>query len=225
MWINVRLSLPYNDFASYTFRQMNRLFPDRRSLKFTDLRPSFEQAVERTAYCFRHVSLPGYTLENEPALNHLHSDQYAVFLWFLSNAVWTQTQHEAASNKIFYTNKTLHGFNCMYDTKLPDIFLLLHTTGTVLGKASYSNYFVAAHGCTVGAHQDRYPLIGERVAMMPGSSIIGECRIGDRVSVGIGATIYRQDILDDSVVYKDAQGQTNIKSSSAPWAEKVFMTS
>lgn len=220
----MKLSLPYNEFAAYTFRQLKTLFPDGRPLRHKEFKRPFEQALERTAHCFRHVALPGYSREGEPALNHLHSDQYAVFLWFLSNSIWTDTWHEAAANKLFYANKTLHGFSCMYDTKLPAIFLLLHTTGTVLGKASYSDYFVAAQNCTVGAHKGVYPVIGEMTAMLPGSSIIGECRVGRGVSIGIGATVYRRDVPDESVVYKDADGQLTIKSSAVPWAANVFRT-
>ncbi|MCR8635039.1 hypothetical protein [Paenibacillus radicis (ex Xue et al. 2023)] len=218
----MNLSLPYNEFTAYTLRQLNNMFPDRRVLKLKELQPAFEQAIERTAYCFRHVTLTGYSKEGEPNLNHLHSDQYAVYLWFLSNAVWQLTQNEAAANKLFYLNKALHGFSCMYDTLLPDIFLLLHTTGTVLGKAAYSDFFVAAQGCTVGNHQGHYPVLGQRVAMLPGSSIIGECHIGDRVSVGIGATLYRQDVPEKSVVYKESSGQLKIRHSSSDWASRVF---
>jgi serine O-acetyltransferase len=216
------LSLPYDDFAAYVLRQINSLFPDGRSIRLQAIQPAFDQAVDRTAFCFRHVAVAGYNKDGKPALNHLHSDQYAVFLWFLSNSVWTETGDQAAADKIFYANKALNGFSCMYDTQLPDIFLLLHTTGTVLGKAAYSNYFAAAHGCTVGSHHGYYPVLGEGVAMLPGSSIIGQCAVGDRVSVGIGAAVYERDVPSDTVVYRDAGGQIRTKRAFAPWAGRVF---
>lgn len=218
----MKLSLPYRDFTAFTVKQLNNLFPDGHPVRRGDIRRSFDTATERTANCFRHVSLRGYAIDGVPCLNHLHSDQYAVYLWFLSNAVWTDTQHEAIANKLFCLNKALHGFSCLYDTALPDRFILLHATGTVLGKAQYGDRFVAAQGCTVGAHHGCYPVLGCDVALLPGAAIVGECRIGDRVSVGIGATVYGQDVPDDSVVFRDAAGKLNVKHAASPWAANVF---
>lgn len=219
----MKLSLPYEEFAAYVYRQVNHLFPDGSPLVQSGMRRSFELAVDRTAYCFRHVSLPGYSDGGEPTLNHLHSDQYAVFLWFLSSSVWQLTGDRAAASKLFYANKVLHGLNCMYDTALPDIFLLLHTTGTVLGKAAYGDYFVAAQGCTVGAQHGSYPVIGEGVAMLPNSSVIGKCLIGDHTSIGIGVTVYGEDIPAGSVVYKETgSGKQIVKPGKAAWADRVF---
>jgi serine O-acetyltransferase len=219
----LKLSLPYAEFCGYVLRQINRLFPDGRPLRPRDMRRPLEQAVERTAHCFRHVKLPAYQEDGEPRLNHLHSDQYAVFLWFLSNSVWRENGSTAAADKLFYANKTLHGLSCMYDTALPDIFLLLHTTGTVLGKASYSDFFVAAQNVTVGAQNGQYPAIGRNTALLPGSSVIGGCTVGDNVSIGAGAAVYCRDIPDGSVVYRDSgNGRLTIKSGSVPWADRVF---
>lgn len=219
----MKLSLPYGEFRDYVLRQINALFPDGRPLRVRDMRRPLEQAVERTAYCFRHVKLPAYEQDGEPRLNHLHSDQYAVFLWFLSNSVWREGGNPAAADKLFYANKALHGLSCMYDTALPDIFLLLHTTGTVLGKAAYSDFFVAAQNVTVGAQHGQYPAFGRNTALLPGASVIGGCMVGNNVSIGAGASVYCRDIPDRSIVYRDAgTGRLTIKPGSAPWADRVF---
>jgi serine O-acetyltransferase len=221
--MGMKLSLSYEEFAGYVPRQLNHLFPDGRSLHKNRLRPVLDEALERAAYCFRHVKLPAYQKDGEPCLHHLHSDQYAVFLWFLSNSIWKHNGDTEAADKVFYANKALHGFSCLYDTALPDIFLLLHTTGTVLGKASYGNFLAVAQSCTVGAQDGCYPVMGSHVALLPGSSVIGQCRVGDYSSVGIGAAVYKQDIPDRSVVYRDsASGRLTVKPGLVPWTERVF---
>ncbi len=218
----MKLSLDYPDFKAYVSRQLDHFFPDSQSFPEKDYANVFDLAVDRTAYCFQHVTLAAYHRNGETHLNHLHSDQYAVFLWFLANTVWRETQNAAVANKLFCLNKALHGVSCMYDTNLPDIFLLLHAVGTVLGKAEYGDFFVAAHGCTVGAHHGKYPRIGKGVAMLTGSSIIGDCTVGSRVSLGINAVVYRKDIADDTVVYLGSDGQHGYKKTAKCWAQQLF---
>ncbi|MEK3789562.1 hypothetical protein [Paenibacillus sp. FSL K6-1230] len=218
----MELSLSYRDFKDYVSRQINHFFPDNHSVAFKDIDPVFDMTIERTEYCFKNVTLSSYKKEGRPFLNHLHSDQYAVFLWFLSNNVWKETHNESLSNKIFYLNKTLNGFSCMYDTKLPEIFLLLHNVGTVLGKAEYSNYLVVSQGCTVGAQNGQYPRLGRAVALLPNSSIIGKCEIGDKVSIGINTTIYQRSIGNMTVAFTGEDGRLSFKESSRSWVQNLY---
>lgn len=218
----MELSLSSKDFMEYIQRQLAGLFPDDHCICPVSFSKVFSEAINRIEYCFSHVTLEAYNCNGQTKLSHLHSDQYAVFLWFLSSSVWKDGSDEKLATKLFYLNKTLHGFSCMYDTGLPDIFLLLHICGTVLGKASYSDFFVAAQNCTVGAQNGKYPRIGQGVSLLPGSSIIGECNIGDRVSVGIGTTIYQKDIENNIVVFTGEDGNTYYKHKDLCWAQKLF---
>jgi len=180
-------------------------------------------SVERTDYCFRHVNLESYFCGKQTYLNHLHANQYAVFLWFLSNTIWKEFHNETMANKLYCLNRAINGLSCSYDAKMPRIFLLLHIVGTVLGKAEYSDFFVACHGCTVGAHHGLYPKIGRGVSMLPHSSIIGSCNVGNGVSLGINATIYEQDIPDKTTIYVDSKtGLVRSKHPMTPWAQHLF---
>lgn len=220
----IELSLSLYDFKGYTSAQLNHFFPDNQTVRFQEVGKSFfDIALDRTAHCFSKISLEPYRKNGTAFLNHLHSDQYAVFLWFLSNSVWKETENTILANKIFYLNKSLHGFSCMYDTKLPDIFLLLHTVGTVLGKAEYSDFLVAAQGSTVGAQGGKYPKLGKGVSLLPYSSIVGDCIIGDRVSVGIGASVYKRNIENGMVVYKEQDGSIRHKFKQHCWAQRFFL--
>jgi serine O-acetyltransferase len=117
----------------------------------------------------------------------------------------------------------LHGINCLYDTNLPKIFLFIHSIGTVLGKANYSDFFIVSQGCTVGAHNNVYPTLKRGVALLPHASIIGNCNIGERVSVGINATVYSRNIGSDKTVFQsNTKRLITIKTSTKFWGQKFF---
>lgn len=217
------LSLPHREFRDYVLRQMNHFFPDRQRLAVPEVNEAFDIAIERTAHCFGHVNLEGYTRNGEVYLNHLNANQYAAFLWFLSNTVWTVLGNEKAANKLYCLNRALNGLSCSYEAKLPEVFLLLHIVGTVLGKAEYSDFFVACQGCTVGAHHGVYPRIGRGVAMLPHAAVIGACRVGDGVSLGANVMIYEQDVPDGATLYVDQEtGRLSSKQGRVPWANHLF---
>ncbi|WPC41054.1 hypothetical protein [Clostridium sp. JS66] len=218
------LSLPENEMINYVFLQLNHFFPDGKEINKLDYKKDFTLSLYRLENCFKHINNKNYCIDGKTYFNYLHSDQYAMFIWFLSNTIWNEKKDSMLSNKLFYLNKIFHGFSCMYDTKLPDIFILFHAVGTVLGKAEYSNYFVATHGCTVGAHNNVYPKIGENVAMLTNSSIIGDCVIGNNVSIGAHTKIYNQNIKNNIVAFTTDKGEVNYKyNKHICWSEKNFI--
>lgn len=219
-----KLSLSQKDLQSYVFYQLNHFFPDNRlSSKEILFNRSIKQALERSEYCFKHVALEAYHHEGTTYFSHFHADQYTLFLWFLSNAVWKEFEDDEPASKVFYLNKILNGVMCMYDANMPDIFLILHGTGSVLGKAVYSNFFVCFHGCTVGAIYGTYPTLGKGVAMAPQSTILGNCIIGDGVTVGTHALLRNRNLENGSFYYQDVDtGQAVIKQGKKSWAQSFF---
>ena len=130
----MQTSLTTDELADYVSSQLNYLFPDGRTIQLREHRSSVDLALDRVAYSFKHSAVRHYCVAGEPRFNHLFSDQYAAFLWFLANTLW-KARGAPVLDKLFCLNKALHAFECMYDTLLPDIFFLSHTVGTVLGKA------------------------------------------------------------------------------------------
>lgn len=216
----MELDLEYNELKKYVSKQLYHFFPDEYFEFNYTYDKLFNEAICRTEYCYKYIKK--FNKNGKTYFNHLNSDQYTMFIWFLSNTIWKETNNYIISNKLFYLNKILHGFSCMYDSDLPDIMYLYHCVGTVLGKAKYSNYFVAAHGCTVGANHGKYPIIGERVAMFPNSSIIGDCKVESNVSVGINATIFEKNIKRNTVIFVDNDGKTLLKQKQKSWTENIF---
>lgn len=218
----MNLSLKCSEFKDFVINQMAHFFPDSQSPNKREFGKIFTIALDRIDFCFKHINIKSYCVHGTTNFNHLHANQYAMFLWFLSNTVWSETNNEKLASKLYCLNRALNSFSCSYEAKLPEVFLLLHIVGSVLGKAEYSDFFVATHGCTVGAHHGKYPKIGRGVSLLPHSSIIGGCSIGDRVSIGINATIYQKDIPKDTIVYVDSHHTLCQKPSRIAWAQHLF---
>ncbi|MDK8183532.1 hypothetical protein [Paenibacillus sp. UMB4589-SE434] len=219
-----KLTLSSDDLQAYVFKQLNNYFPDndlpRKELLFEK---ALGQALERTEYCFKHIAIKSFHHEGTTFFSHLHSDQYTLFLWFLSNSVWKEYEDTQLASKIFYLNKTLNGVVCMYDADMPNIFLVVHGGGVVLGKASYSDFFVCYQGCTVGAINGVYPKLGTGVALAPHSMIVGDCIVGDHVTIGNQALLRNKHLSSGSLYYRHADtGQHEIGQTTQPWAQSFF---
>src|SRR3546814_5845686 len=52
--------------------------------------------------------------------------QYTIFLFYLANTAWRKLRAERVCTKLFYLNKALNGFECFYDTELPEVFFIGH---------------------------------------------------------------------------------------------------
>jgi len=54
--------------------------------------------------------------------------------------------------KIYCLNKCLNAIDIYFEVELPNIFLLVHPLGTVLGKAKYNDFLLVYQQCTVGSN-------------------------------------------------------------------------
>ncbi|WP_272038671.1 hypothetical protein [Paenibacillus sp. JJ-100] len=211
------------ELQKYVQHQLNNFYPDNRFLNEDKFKNSIDEALERAQYCFQHISLSAYHRDGTTYFNHLHADQYTIFLWFLSNSIWNKFEDSELSAKLFNLNKTLNGFLCMYDAKLPDIFLVVHGNGIVLGKATYSDFLVCYQGSTVGAIDGKYPKLGKGVALAPDSSIIGNCSVGNLVTIGNQSLLRNTSIDDRSLYYRHTKtGEHIVQPTETPWAQTFF---
>lgn len=219
-----QLSMPKTELKAYVINQLDHFFPDKVKWKQETLFDrALGEALERSEYCFQFVALDAYHKNGTTYFSHLHADQYTVFLWYLSNAVWKIFQDHQLASKFFYLNKALNGILCMYDAEMPDIFLILHGAGSVLGKAVYTDFFVACHNCTVGAVHGGYPKLGKGVAMAPMSVIVGSCTVGNNVTIGTQAMLRNRDIKSGLLYYRDVNsGEHQTKLVSRSWAQSYF---
>ncbi|MGO2511169.1 hypothetical protein [Marinomonas polaris] len=193
-------SLSIEKLSLYLKSQLDYQFPDG------DVHPDFNNvvaaALSKVKYCFGFVNLNHYYKNGILYFNHLNSDQYTVFVYYASNIAYEVFNDTALASKLFYLNKSLNQFHCMYDTKLPDIFVIIHSTGIVLGKAKYSDFLVVSHHCTVGANANlEYPTMDRFTIMYPYSSIIGRSKVSDNVCISNGSYVNNVDLPSGSLVF------------------------
>ena len=218
----MNLSLPHADLATYYARQLNNVFPDNDPIDSVDISSILDSALDRLSFCFKHVAFNRYNVEGETRYDHLYADHNLILNWFLSNEAFI-TGNIKLANKMYYLNKVMHSFDCMFNTILPKVFLVFHGAGTMLGKAVYNDFFVALQGCTVGSHRGEYPVFGTGVALTANSSVIGKCVLGSRVSISTRTTVFQKDVADDTVIYTDfSTGVLNQKPSSVCYAQQFF---
>jgi serine O-acetyltransferase len=133
-------------------------------------------------------------------VNPCHSGQYLIYLYFFSN-VCSNIGEKNLADKLYYLNKIMHSVDIYHEVALPESFFFEHPVGTVLGRAKYGNKFFAMQNCTVGGNKGKYPIIGENVKLYSGAKILGNCIIGDNVSVSANTYIKDTDIPDDTIVF------------------------
>jgi len=198
------------DLFYYLGKQLNYFFPDKYEFMGMDIEKAFDLSLDRLENCFTYISLPGYSDDKgQTFFSHLHSDQYATFLYFFMNSLWNESENNPICNKVMYLNRSLHNFFLSYKCCLPNIFCLQHPVGTVLGNAKYNDYLVVLQNITVntgiGQNEELSPFLGKGLYLGAGAKIIGNKPIGDRCSIGVNAIVYKQEVENDSNVIVDSK--------------------
>ena len=120
-------------------------------------------------------------------------------------------------DKLILLNKAQSGMWVSYKNNLPDIFIFFHPVGTVLGNNNYSNYLAVFQNVTINTissdekTNEYLQTFGKGLVLATGAKIIGNVQIGDWVSVGVDACVYKQDIPSNHIVFRDKDGSINMK--------------
>lgn len=194
MSTRVRSSLTSDELCALAARQANNLIPDGDELHPADLLVAARGAILRIEHCFPHINNRYFFDGSTACFDHLHGDQYAMWLYFFARELHLTGGAGCACKKLFILNKALHGCDIFYEVELPSVFLLVHPIGTVLGRGRYGERFVVYQRCGVGSNHNVYPEIGAGVTMHPGSSVLGRSHIGD------GCTIATESLVLDREV-------------------------
>ena len=208
----LKMSLAKTKLSTYTANQLNVFFPDPQPVRADFLASHIDQTLERVEYCFSFVNNRYYFDGKNVLFNHLNADQYAMFLYILSNELYNKHCDAGICDKIFYLNKILHGIDVFYEVKLPDIFLFVHPLGTVLGRGTYADFFLVYQQCGIGSNNDVYPTLGKYVSLHPGSSILGNCTVGENCKIATGSLLLDYYLETDSVYIGDSLNFTIKKS-------------
>ncbi len=210
MTAQIKKSLTDQQLVEFLVRQLNNFFPDGNVIKPDDIAPAMPLALARIEHCFTRIANKYFSDSSGAVFNHLHGDQYAMWLYLIANELYRQKAHAGVCDKLFLLNKALNGCDIFYEVELPSIFLLVHPLGTVLGRGRYADYFVSYQRCSVGSNHDIYPDIGHHVTLRPGSAVLGKCRIGSHCEVAAEAMIIDKDVPENSL-YLGLPGSAVIK--------------
>jgi len=180
----------------YVARQLSNFQPDR-DVAPEELSAAVDAALGRFEKC--QENRRGKYVSRE--LDHLNTDHYAAFLYYLSNGLSHAGRLELAS-KVYGLNKALHALDVFYEVELPEVFALQHPVGTVLGRGKFASYFFVYQRCSVGSNlAGVYPRFREGVVMFGGASVIGDSEIGPNTWISVGTTIMDQSVPGDCVVF------------------------
>ena len=197
----MNFSLKKQDLLTYTLDQINTFFPDDKEIKTLQINKFFNYTLERVEHCLSKVNNKYYLNKKKFKFNHLNSDHYCVYLYFLSNSLYNNKVDKKICEKTYYLNKLLNGIDMFYEVELPDIFHVVHPLGTILGRAKYSNFLTVYQNCTVGSNTKKSPSLGKYLTLRPGSAILGNSKVGNNCQMASKAIMIDQKLSDNTTYF------------------------
>lgn len=211
------VNMTRSGLIDYTVTQIAHFFPDGKDDMRKPVESYCDEALERVGRCINAVKM---WRENE--FNYLHSSQYCIYLYYLSNSIWRGTKDATAPTKLFLLNKTLNAIDCFYEIEMPEIFFIGHSAGIVLAKATYNNYFVLYQNSTVGKNHGDAPVIEQGVVMYPNTAIIGRCHVRKNTILSQGTGIISQDTPGNAIAFRGENGKLVFKPSKRDIIADIF---
>lgn len=200
----MNFEIPKKDIIEGLLQQLNIFFSVSESEK-SCITLASEEVFKRCEINFSKNDNKYYAKDGVAYFNPYHSGQYTIFLYYFSNTIYkAQNNQTILADKLYYLNKIMNSCDLFYAIDLPSVFMLDQPLGTVLGRAVYGSYFKFTQNCTVGNNKNIFPEIGNNVTMTANTMIFGNSKIGDNVTLGVGACIKDENIPDNSLVF----GQT-----------------
>lgn len=187
-----------SELLDYLTAQVNSLYPDGKGDVRRAIDADLDEALDRLRICINSV-----ILWRENVFHYLHSEQNTIFLYYLANTIWRNRQNENVCTKLFYLNKTLNGFQCFYNTPMPDRFFIGHSVGIVLVNTTYPEYFAIYQNCTVGKNHGNGPVLEEGIVMYPNSTIIGDCHVARRTYLAQGTSLINTDTPGNAIAFSN----------------------
>lgn len=192
-------SLTIDELENYLLSLVINYIPDGYIVDYP-LKDLLKLTMKRVEYCFSKIHRKYYFENGHVIFDHLNTDHMASFLFFLGNTIWKTTGDIAFPTRLFYLNKILHGLDLYFSVPMPQVFLLVHPVGTVIGKAQYCDYLVIYQNCTIGSSENIYPKLETGVILYSGVSIIGNCNINNNTIFGANAFILNTNVPSNTLV-------------------------
>ena len=198
----MKISIEKLELTKLVEKQLNNFFDISKTEKNL-IYKNINKVLLKTEYCFSKSKNKYFKKNKKTYFNPFNSDQYAIFLYFFSNHIYTayKKKYENLASKFYYLNKALNGFDLLYSIKMPKVFFPYHAVGSVIGRAKFGNHFSFSQNCTVGNNKGVYPKIGNHVEMLSGSKILGNCKIGNNVLFSANSYIKDLNVPSNTIVF------------------------
>lgn len=162
----------------------------------------YEAVLESLATTFKHVNNKYFHEGGAAKFNPLHVVQWTMFLYQIARKLYLESPSSIdLCDKIYGLSKSISSADIYYEIKMPNIWLMEHPQGSVMGRAEYSDYFFFMQGCTVGVNRGRCPRLGKHISMLSNSKVLGDCTIGDYVIFAANSYVIDEDIPSYSIVF------------------------
>jgi serine O-acetyltransferase len=203
--------------ASYVRNQIKHFFPTDDDTQLCLIDVHLAQTLQRLNRCISQVKMwtPGQ-------FDILHSSQYCIFLYFLSNTIWQHEQSSQVCTRLFLLNKAINAIDCFYEIELPEVFFIGHSVGIVLAKATYGNHLVLYQNSTVGKNHGVAPVLEDGVVLYPNTAVIGNCRVRTGSVISQGVSVINHDTQANSITFQGANGGLVFKPSHHPILADFF---
>ena len=202
----------------YTVAQCAHIVPDGREAAFrAQVDAHLDETLERLHRCINACA--PWRLDQ---FNVLQSSQHCIYLYYLSNTIWTRSGDANAPTRLFLMNKAFNGIDLFYEIAMPEVFYIGHSVGIVLAKATYGNHLVLYQGVNVGRHKQDIPVLGDRVILYPGSSVVGRAVIGDGAVLSQGARAINQRVPSGQIAFQDADGKLSFRPTPDNLLQEYF---
>lgn len=197
----MELKFEFEIIYKMTIKQLENNFIELKDEEKETIKKAAARAIEKCDLSFRECKNKYYNRNGETFFDPFHSNQYAAYLYFLSNTLHEEYGNGDLAGRVYYLNKIMHSIDIYFEVKLPKVFFFEHPVGTVLGRGKYQDKFVVYQNCTVGGNKGKYPIIGENVTMLSYSCILGDTVIGNNCIIASHTYIKDEKIPDNSIVF------------------------
>ena len=195
-----------DNLLAYVTAQLEHFFPDGQTEIKQILDSCLNEALGRLEKCINAVKM-----WRSGEFYFLHSSQYAIFLYYLSNSLWKKNGDIKICTKLFYLNKALNGIDCFYEIEMPEIFFIGHSVGIVLAKANYGNYLVLYQNSTVGKSHGVAPILGDNVTLYPNTAVLGSSHVQNGSVISQGCSVINSNTPGNCLVFQTDDGKLTFK--------------
>mgnify|MGYP002510054912 CR=1 FL=1 len=163
------------------------------------------RALARWKECFaRRPSTKRQPVFHGLPVDYLHTVEWSVFLYFVSNELGRSGDEQWAS-KVYFLNKIMCSVDWFYAIELPAHFWAEHPVGSVLGRAKYGDKLFVYQGTTVGGSpgndETKYPELGSDVVLCANATVLGNTVIGSNAIVSANSCLVNETIPDNCIVF------------------------